>query len=51
MTIRAPTSGGADGQIADMLGCSVGTVKSNASRALGKLRTMFAAHNLDGSDV
>jgi RNA polymerase sigma-70 factor (sigma-E family) len=29
-------------QIADGLGCSVGTVKSNASRAMAKLRTALA---------
>ena len=40
-----------DAQIAGLLGCSVGTVKSNASRALAKLRAMFAVPDLDGSDV
>ncbi|WP_433086433.1 SigE family RNA polymerase sigma factor [Dactylosporangium sp. CA-052675] len=38
-------------QIAAVLGCSVGTVKSNASRALAKLRTALAARDLDGSDL
>ena len=27
-----------EAQIADMLGCSIGTVKSNSSRAMAKLR-------------
>jgi len=31
-----------DAQIADTLGCSVGTVKSNASRAMAKLRAALA---------
>jgi RNA polymerase sigma-70 factor (sigma-E family) len=31
-----------EAQIAEVLGCSVGTVKSNASRAMAKLRTALA---------
>ncbi|MER7280613.1 SigE family RNA polymerase sigma factor [Dactylosporangium sp. NPDC000244] len=40
-----------ESQIAATLGCSVGTVKSNASRALAKLRAALASRDLDGSDV
>jgi RNA polymerase sigma-70 factor (sigma-E family) len=34
-----------DAQIADILACSVGTVKSNASRAMAKLRTSLAQNS------
>jgi RNA polymerase sigma-70 factor (sigma-E family) len=33
--------------IADLLGCSVGTVKSNSSRALAKLRAALAAQKVE----
>ncbi|NUT33995.1 MAG: SigE family RNA polymerase sigma factor, partial [Hamadaea sp.] len=32
-----------EAEVAEMLGCSVGTVKSQASRGLVKLRTVLAA--------
>jgi RNA polymerase sigma-70 factor (sigma-E family) len=34
-----------EGQIAAMLGCSLGTVKSTSSRAMAKLRTALAAES------
>jgi RNA polymerase sigma-70 factor (sigma-E family) len=35
--------------IAELLGCSVGTVKSNSSRAIAKLRTALTPSTVEGS--
>lgn len=39
-----------EAQIADILGCSVGTVKSQASRALGHMRRRMLANSATSSD-
>ncbi|HLL64529.1 MAG TPA: SigE family RNA polymerase sigma factor [Micromonosporaceae bacterium] len=40
-----------ESQVADLLGCSIGTVKSNGSRAMAKLRAAMATAAPEGSDA
>jgi DNA-directed RNA polymerase specialized sigma24 family protein len=36
-----------EAQTADLLGCSVGTVKSQSAKAMGKLRAILATSSLE----
>jgi RNA polymerase sigma factor (sigma-70 family) len=40
-----------EAEAADALGCSIGTVKSHASRGLDRLRTLVADGDMDSADA